>query len=193
MAFQLLELPFDSSAFADFTSANTFSFHHGKHHAGYVNKLNAAIEGSAYEGMPLNEVIRTSRESSDLAVFNNAAQHANHCFFWNCLSAEVQVLSGEIKEMIDRDFESVEIFTKQFSDAAMKLFGSGWVWLVKTEDETLEIRSYKDAETPIASDATPLLTLDVWEHAYYLDYQNNRAGFIEGFWNHVNWEFVARQ
>lgn len=188
--FELPDLPFAPDSMPDLTSAETFSFHHGKHHAGYVKKLNAAVEGTNYAGLPLAEVIISSRDG-DPGVFNNAAQHFNHAFFWNCLSPEAQGPEGPLAELIDRDFGSFDAFKEQFSDKAAKLFGSGWAWLVQNPDGTLAIAQYKDAETPEGTEHRPLLTLDVWEHAYYLDHQNNRAGFIEAFWKHVNWQFVA--
>lgn len=186
----LPDLPFAPDALSGFTSAKTFSFHHGKHHAGYVKKLNTAVEGTNYEGLPLTEVISSSRDS-DPGVFNNAAQHFNHSFFWTCLSPEGGAPTEALAELINRDFGSLDAFKEQFSEAAAKLFGSGWAWLVQTTDGKLAIKQYKDADTPEGTEDRPLLTLDVWEHAYYLDHQNNRAGFIESFWQYVNWEFVA--
>lgn len=190
--FTLPDLPFAPDALSGFTSADTFSYHHGKHHAGYVKKLNAAVEGTDYAELPLTEVIVSSR-GGDLGVFNNAAQHFNHSFFWTCLSPEGGAPDGKLAEMIDRDFGSFDAFKEQFSEAAAKLFGSGWAWLVQIPDGTLAIKQFKDADTPEGTEDRPLLTLDVWEHAYYLDHQNNRAGFIESFWQYVNWTFVAEQ
>lgn len=190
MPFELAPLPFDRSALEPWTSAGTFDFHYDKHHAGYVKKLNAAIEGSEWEGKELMEVI--SGNTSNPAIYNSAAQHFNHSFFWNCLTGEKNEPSAEFMGMLERDFGSFEAFKEQFSEKALKLFGSGWAWLVKN-GEKLEIAQYKDAETPAGTEMLPLLTLDVWEHAYYIDYRNDRASFIEGFWNHVNWEFVEKQ
>ena len=190
--FTLPELPFAPDALAPWTSEETFSFHHGKHHAGYVKKLNAAVEGTELEGKELGEVIAASR-GSNAKVFNSAAQHFNHGFFWNCLTAEGSAPEGDLAAAIDASFGSFDAFKTQFSEKAATLFGSGWAWLVKNADGSLSIEQYKDADTPVDSDKTPLLTLDVWEHAYYIDHRNARAAFIEGFWNHVNWNFVAEQ
>lgn len=189
--FTLPELTFSPEAFGDFLSAETFAFHYGKHHAGYVTKLNAAIEGTAYADQDLEEVIRVARSQGDTAVFNLAAQHANHAFFWTCLSPVTQGPDAEFEARCVRDFGSLEAMQQQFNQVAAGLFGSGWVWLVQDAAGTLQIRPYQDAHTPIASEeVTPLLTLDVWEHAYYIDYRNNRVGFIEGFWSHVDWSAV---
>ena len=127
-----------------------------------------------------------------MKVFNSAAQHFNHSFFWNCLSEKEQEASGILAAAIEHNFGSLDSFKKEFSEAAGKLFGSGWVWLVQTIEGKLVIRQYKDADTPSGTD-TPLLTLDVWEHAYYLDHQNDRVEFIKSFWNHVNWKYVQDQ
>jgi len=189
--FTLPDLPFSPSAFGAWTSEETFSFHHGKHHAGYVAKLNATVEGSAHADQSLEEVVVASRGNAK--IFNSAAQHYNHSFFWQCLQPEGGKPSGAIKEQIERDFGSVSDFQQQFSNAAATLFGSGWTWLVRGADGVLAIVQTKDAETPLGTGSVPLLTLDVWEHAYYIDHRNDRQDFIEGFWNHINWEFVNKQ
>lgn len=188
--FELPELPFANDALQPWASAETFEYHHGKHHAGYVKKLNGAVLGNAFEGKQLDEVIRESRDENQ-KIYNLSAQHFNHSFFWNCLTPESMAPDGELLELLDRDFGSVEEFKTAFTSAALGHFGSGWAWLVQTVEGTLEIRDYHDADTPAYSDVTPLLTLDVWEHAYYIDHRNDRAGFIQGFWNHVNWAFVS--
>ena len=188
--FELPALPFDPESMGSFTSAETFSYHHGKHHAGYVKKLNAAVEGSNYEGLPLMEVIISSRDSEP-GVFNNAAQHFNHSFFWECLTPEAQEPEGALKEAIEKSFGSLDGFKQQFADKAATLFGSGWAWLVQQPDGSLSIEQYNDADTPEGTEQRPLLTLDVWEHAYYLDHQNDRGAFIAAFWDHVNWSAVA--
>ncbi|HJN84804.1 MAG TPA: superoxide dismutase [Patescibacteria group bacterium] len=185
----LPELPFDTTAFKDWTSDDTFDRHHGKHHAGYVNKLNAALLDHKLADKELVDVIKSSR-GSDQKIFNLAAQHFNHSFFWNCLSESSSEPRGNLASAVDRDFGSLDAFKEQFADAAGKHFGSGWAWLVQDGDGKLKIVDTHDAETPAGTDLTPLLTLDVWEHAYYLDFKNDRAGFIAGFWNHVNWKFV---
>lgn len=189
--FELPDLPFEKNALAPWASTETFDFHHGKHHAGYVSKLNAAVLGNEFEGKNLDEVIAGSRESNP-KIYNLSAQHFNHSFFWNCLAPESAAPQGQLAEMIDRDFGSFDAFKQQFTELAAKHFGSGWAWLLK-EGDALVLRDFHDADTPAATDATPLLTLDVWEHAYYIDHRNNRGGFIEGFWNHVNWNFVSSQ
>ena len=190
MAFELPELPFEKDALAPWTSSETFDYHHGKHHAGYVTKLNAACADTACEGLPLEEVIEQTRDKTP-KIFNNAAQHWNHSFFWNCLSANASEPEGDLAELITRDFGSLDSFKETFETVALTLFGSGWAWLVKDTDGSLKIAQYKDADTPAASDVTPLLTLDVWEHAYYIDHRNDRGGFIKGFWDHVDWKKVG--
>jgi len=192
MAFLLPELPYAPDAFGQWTSAETFSYHHGKHHAAYVKKLNGAVAGTLREQMSVEQVIAETR-GKEAGVFNNAAQHWNHSFFWTCLSPESVALEGALKDAIVRDFGSVEAFMEEFEKKALTLFGSGWAWLVQGADGKLEIGQYKDAETPVGTDKTPILTLDVWEHAYYVDHRNDRAGFIKGFWAHVNWAFAAAQ
>lgn len=188
--FRLPDLLFPPDALSPWTSAETLSFHHGKHHAGYVKKLNDALVGTAHEGKSLEELIAVTR-GAEPGIFNNAAQHFNHSFFWECLSAESSAPEGELADAIARDFGSFEDFKKKFSETALKHFGSGWAWLVKTPEGTLAIKDFHDAETPAGTDDTPLLTLDVWEHAYYLDHRNDRAKFIEGFWAHVDWKHAA--
>ncbi|MFH1712545.1 MAG: superoxide dismutase [Patescibacteria group bacterium] len=190
MTFELPELPYQKDSFSDWTSAETFDFHYGKHHTGYVKKLNDAVAETEWTDKSLEEVISGNRDNP--TIFNNAAQHFNHSFFWNCLSPETMTPDGKIAEMIDRDFGSFDEFKTQFSDASLKLFGSGWAWLVLNGDK-LEIIQTSNADTPAGTDKTPLLTLDVWEHAYYIDFRNDRAKFIEGFWSHVNWKFVNKQ
>lgn len=192
MPFDLPELPFDPAGFGSWTSADTFSYHHGKHHAGYVSKLNAAVEGTDLAGKDLLEVINATRGTNP-GVFNLAAQHFNHSFFWDCLSPEGDALEGQVLELIDRDLGGLETFKKTFSDVALKHFGSGWAWLVQEPGGKLLVIDSHDANTPAGTDTKPLLTLDVWEHAYYLDFKNDRAKFIEEFWNHINWAFVNKQ
>jgi Fe-Mn family superoxide dismutase len=169
-------------------SDQTLSFHYGKHHAGYVNKLNAAIEGTPDADKSLTDIVT----SSSGGVFNNAAQVWNHTFFWNSMSPDGGGdPAGDLKTAIESSFGSVDEFKTKFSDAAATLFGSGWTWLVKG-DNGLEIVQTKDADTPLAHGKTALLTIDVWEHAYYLDYQNARPAYIETWMeNLVNWEHAA--
>ena len=188
MAFELPELPFEKQAMEPWTSAETFDYHHGKHHAGYVNKLNTAIEETAWKDADLLTIIKETRDTP--SIYNNAAQHFNHDFFWKCLSGEAQDIPEPLQQKLIENFGSVESFKEEFSQKAATLFGSGWAWLVQNGNQ-LEIAQYKDADTPAGTHNHPLLTIDVWEHAYYIDHRNNRGGFIEGFWDHVNWNFVA--
>ncbi|MBI5794271.1 superoxide dismutase [Candidatus Uhrbacteria bacterium] len=190
--FTLPDLPFAKDALTPWTSAQTLEFHHGKHHAGYVSKLNDAVVGTESVDKSLEEVIAASRDRNQ-KVFNLAAQHFNHSFFWNCLSAGGGEPSAEILKLIVRDFQSLDAFRDQFSATAAAHFGSGWAWLVQDTTGKLLVKDYHDAQTPVGTDLRPILTLDVWEHAYYLDYKNDRASFIKGFWDHVNWEFASQQ
>ncbi|MBI4437653.1 superoxide dismutase [Candidatus Uhrbacteria bacterium] len=190
--FILPDLPFAPDALAPWTSAATLAFHHGKHHAGYVSKLNEAIDGTELEGEALEEIIAASRERNQ-KVFNLAAQHFNHSFFWNSLVADAQAPSDTILKLIVRDFTSLDAFRDQFNACALAHFGSGWAWLVQDATGKLLVKDTHDAQTPVATDLRPILTLDVWEHAYYLDHQNDRARFIKGFWDHVNWAGAAEQ
>ncbi len=192
MAFDLPQLPYSPDAFGSWTSAETFSYHHGKHHAAYIKKLNDAIAGTPREAATLEALIAETR-GTEPGIFNNAAQHWNHSFFWECLSPEANEPSGALADAIIRDFGSVDAFKEAFAQKALTLFGSGWAWLVQGADGKLEIAQYKDAETPVGTDKTPILTLDVWEHAYYVDHRNDRAGFIAGFWKHANWNHAAAQ
>lgn len=190
MAFKLPKLPYAFDALEPHISKRTLEFHYGKHHKGYVDKLNELVRGKAEEKQTLEEIIRQTSG----ALFNNAAQVWNHSFFWNCLSPEG---GGEparaLADALEKRFGGVDDFKAQFTQAAATLFGSGYVWLVRTKNGTLEIVQTKDAANPITRDDKPLLTLDVWEHAYYLDYQNVRANYIEAFWNLVNWEFAEKR
>jgi Fe-Mn family superoxide dismutase len=192
MPFSLPELPFDPEELAPWTSAETFSFHHGKHHAAYINKLNAAIEGGELADKSLEEIIAATR-GQDPGVFNNAAQAWNHEMFWQSLAAEAGDPGERLTEMLERDFGSVDEFKETFDAAALSLFGSGWCWLVQTADGQLEVRQYGNAETPGGSDDRGLLPLDVWEHSYYIDHRNNRGSFVAGFWSHVNWAEIEKR
>lgn len=191
--FELPQLPFAKDSMPDFCSAETFDYHHGKHHATYVTKLNAAIEGTDYAGKDLEEVIKMSKKDGNKAVFNNAAQHFNHSFFWESLSPDKQDIGDKLMTKIKENFESLEKFNEQFTTLASTLFGAGWVWLAQTADGKLEIIQAKDAETPITDGKNVLLTIDVWEHAYYIDHRNNRGGFIAKFWDYVNWSKVEER
>ncbi|RMH67666.1 MAG: superoxide dismutase [Actinomyces sp.] len=189
MAIELPPLPWADDALEPHISARTISFHYGKHHAAYVNNLNKAIDGTDLAGKPLEEIIT----SSSGGVFNNAAQVWNHTFYWNSMSpGGGGQPSGDIAAAIDAAFGSYDAFRDQFATAAATQFGSGWAWLVKNADGGLEIMQTANADLPLAHGKTALLTIDVWEHAYYLDYQNLRPKYIETYLDHlVNWEFAA--
>lgn len=187
MTITLPELPYAKDALTPHISEETLEFHYGKHHATYVTKLNAAIEGTDFAGKDLEAIVK----SSDGGVFNNAAQIWNHTFYWNSLSSNGGgEPTGAVKDGIDAAFGSFDAFKEQFTAAAVGNFGSGWTWLVKNSDGSLAIVNTDDAETPLTTDATPILTLDVWEHAYYIDYRNVRPDYIAAYWNLVNWDFA---
>ncbi len=187
MAFQLPELPYSKDALAPHISAETLEYHYGKHHAGYVTKLNNAVEGTEFAEMSLEDVIK----KSEGGLFNNAAQVWNHTFYWNSLSPNGGgEPTGDLSNAINDAFGSFSAFKDEFSAAAAGQFGSGWAWLVKDSSGALKITTTANAETPLTDDVTPLLTCDVWEHAYYIDYRNARPKYIESFWNLVNWDFV---
>ncbi|ERJ58968.1 superoxide dismutase [Sphingobacterium paucimobilis] len=187
----LPELPYDSGALDPVITAETFDYHYGKHHAAYVNNLNGLIKDTALEGATVEAIISKSFSEGNTPLFNNAAQHWNHSFFWNCLSPDGGAAPvGEVGTLIDRDFGSFEAFKDQFSQTAVKLFGAGWAWLAQDENGVLEILAMKDAHTPLTEGKKPILTLDVWEHAYYIDYRNARPKFVENFWEVVNWDFA---
>lgn len=187
----LPELPFNKAAFGTVISEEGFDYHHGKHHNAYVNNLNNLIKDSPLAELGLEEVIKKSAEEKNTGVFNNAAQHFNHSFFWNCISPNGGgAPTGEIAKRIDHDFGSFENFKEQFSSTAVKLFGSGWCWLVADANGKLSIKAFSNADTPVITDDKPILTIDVWEHAYYIDHRNARPKFVEGFWDIVNWDFA---
>lgn len=194
MAFALPDLPYAADALAPHISAETLGFHHGKHHKTYVDKANAALPGSAYEGLSLEETIAKSWADKDMGMFNNAGQIWNHTFYWNSMSPNGGGKpTGALADAIDASFGSFENFVKEFTNAGATQFGSGWAWLV-AKDGKLEVRKTLNAETPLTeAGVTPLLTMDVWEHAYYLDYQNRRPDYMGAFLEHlVNWDFAAK-
>ncbi len=192
----LPKLPYPENAFEPRISAETFEYHHGKHHQAYVKKLNKLIEGSAFEALSLEEIIMRSHAESQTAIFNNAAQNWNHTFFWNCLSPETDQPTGELLNAINRDFGSLNDFKQQFHKKAVALFGSGWVWLVKSpvKGGRLTIESTSNADNPLIlrTARTPILTCDVWEHAYYIDYRNERPKFVEMVVDIFNWRFASQ-
>ena len=187
MKFELMPLPYEETALEPYLSAETLSYHHGKHHAGYVNKLNALIEGTEYVQKPLEHIVKYA----DGPIFNNAAQVFNHDFYWHSLSPAASSPSVELSDLIARDFGSMEAFKKAFLAAAAGLFGSGWAWLTLNREEKLAIEATSNADTPIRHGRIPLLTCDVWEHAYYIDYRNARPDYLENWWKLVNWKFVS--
>jgi len=193
MAFTLPELPYADNALEPYMSANTFSFHHDKHHAAYVNNPNKLIENTELADKSLEEIIKaTFKDSSKAGVFNNAAQVWNHTFFWSSMKpGGGGTPSGALAEKIDADFGSFDKFKEEFKNAAATQFGSGWAWLA-LDNGTLKVTKTPNAENPLAHGQTALLTLDVWEHAYYLDYQNKRPDFISTYLDSlVNWDFAA--
>jgi Fe-Mn family superoxide dismutase len=185
---ELPALPYGMDALAPHISRETLEFHYGKHHRAYVSKLNELVKNSAFEGMALADLVKKSTGP----IFNNAAQVWNHSFYWNCLSPKGGGKpAGRLAAAIDAAFGSFDQFVSQFKNSALGKFGSGWTWLVQSGDGTLTIRNSDDADNPLRWDQTPLLVCDVWEHAYYIDYRNERAKYIEAFWHLVNWDFVT--
>jgi Fe-Mn family superoxide dismutase len=189
MEHQLPELPFAKDALAPHISAETLEYHHGKHHKAYVTKLNDQIKGTKFETMELEEIIK----NSEGGIFNNAAQTWNHTFFWNCLTPKGGGYpGGKVGEMINKRWGSFDKFKEEFSKAAVSNFGSGWTWLAKNSKGDLEIMSTSNADNPMKHELEALMTIDVWEHAYYIDYRNARPDFVQAFWNLVNWDFVNK-
>jgi len=185
---KLPELPYNMDALQPYISAETLEYHYGKHHATYVSKLNSLIPDTEFESASLEEIIKNASG----AIFNNAAQVWNHNFYWNCLTpGGGGEPGGEIIKGINATFGSFKNFKERFSDSAVNNFGSGWTWLVKNQKGELEIVNTSNAGNPMTDNRQPLLTCDVWEHAYYIDYRNVRPKYVEAFWNLVNWDFVA--
>ncbi len=188
MAFELPKLPYEKNALEPYISSETLDYHYGKHHQTYVNNLNNLVAGTPDENKSLEDIII----GSEGAIFNNAAQVWNHSFYWECLSPNGgKEPSGKLLEAINEAFGSFQEFQALFTKTAISTFGSGWAWLVKNKNGKLEITSTSNADTPMKHGQKALLTCDVWEHAYYIDYRNARPKYIDGFWNLVNWEFVA--
>ena len=187
MSIELPALPYAQDALEPHISSETLEYHYGKHHKTYVDKLNGLVPGSEFEGKTLEEIVKASSGG----VFNNAAQIWNHSFYWNCLSPNGGgEATGAIAEAIEASFGSFEAFKEEFTNSAINNFGSSWTWLVKKADGSLAIVNTSNAETPLTGDDTPVLTVDLWEHAYYIDYRNARPAYMGAFWNLVNWEFV---
>jgi len=190
MAFELPSLPYAKSALAPHISEETLDFHHGKHHKTYVDNLNNLVPGTEYEGKSLEDIIKVSSGG----IFNNAAQIWNHTFYWHCLSPNGGgEPTGELADAINETFGSFENFREEFTKTSVTTFGSGWGWLVKTNEGKLELASTIGAGNPMTEGKTPLLTCDVWEHAYYVDYRNARPAYLKAFWELVNWDYVAEQ
>lgn len=190
MSFALPQLPFALDALEPFISKETLEYHYGKHHATYVNNLNKLIPGSAFEDASLEKII----QMADGGIFSNGAQVWNHTFYWNCLTpGGGGHAHGKLAEAIDRDFGSFEAFKEKFSAAAASLFGAGWAWLVSDTHGKLSIIQESNAGNPLRNGLQPVLTCDVWEHAYYIDKRNRRPAYIDDFWKIVNWEFAEKQ
>jgi Fe-Mn family superoxide dismutase len=188
MAIELPALPYDRAALEPHISAETLDYHHGKHHKAYVDNLNRLTEGTAFDGMALEEIVRQAQG----AMFDNAAQAWNHGFYWRCLKPNGGgAPDGELADRINAGFGDFARFKDEFGRLAVSNFGSGWTWLVQRADGSLGIVSSPNAVTPLTGSDTPLLVVDVWEHAYYIDYRNARAKYVESFWNLVDWDFVA--
>ncbi len=188
MTHTLPPLPYGKNALEPHISAETLEFHYGKHHQTYVTNLNNLIAGTEFENLSLEDIVKKATGG----IFNNAAQVWNHTFYWHSLSPNGGgEPTGALAEAINKAFGSFEKFKEDFSKTAITTFGSGWAWLVKNADGSLALVSTGNAATPLTAGQTPLLTIDVWEHAYYIDYRNLRPKYVEAFWNLVNWDFAA--
>ena len=197
MSFQLPDLSYDHDALEPYIDSKTMQIHHGKHHAGYTSKLNAAIEGTDLEGKSIEEILKTL-DMSNSAVRNNGGGYYNHCLFWDIMSPNTGGLpTGDLEEAINKSFGSFEEFKSKFSAAAGTRFGSGWAWLCVHSNGDLEVCSTANQDNPLMSgegcDGAPILGIDVWEHAYYLNYQNRRPDYVNAFFNVINWESVAKK
>jgi superoxide dismutase, Fe-Mn family len=193
-AFAPIKLPYAESALEPVVSAKTISFHYGKHHKAYADKLNELVAGTPYEQMSLEEIVKKSAgNDKDKAIFNNAAQVWNHDFYWQSMAPKGGEPSGKIADALKSSFGGIKEFKEAFAKAAVAQFGSGWAWLVKGKDGKLEITTTSNADTPIAHGKTALLTADVWEHAYYLDYQNRRPDHVKDWLDKLaNWSFAEK-
>jgi len=187
MKHQLMELPFNLQALEPYISKETLQYHHGKHHATYVNNLNNLIENTQYETMSLEEIIK----NADGGIFNNAAQVYNHNVYFKGMCSKNTEPSEELQKKIEEEFESMATFKEAFLNAAATLFGSGWVWLSVTPSGSLVIEQMSNADNPLLGENTPLMTCDVWEHAYYIGYRNLRQTYLKNWWELINWDFVS--
>ena len=188
MPFNLKNLPYPADALAPHISKETLEFHHGKHHATYVKKLNELVAGTPFAKMTLEDVVRKSSGPT----FNNAAQAWNHDFYWSCMTPGGSKPSGALAKAIDTSFGSFAAFEKEFKEKATAKFGSGWTWLVKGKDGKLAVKNSDDADNPLKWDQAAILVCDVWEHAYYIDRRNERPKYIDAFWALANWDFAAK-
>ncbi len=189
MQHQLMELPYEAGALEPLMSAETLQYHHGKHHAGYINKLNSLIKETPYESMNLEDIIR----QADGAIFNNASQVFNHNYFFKGLTKEQHKPSAELLSLIEGEYGSMDTFKNLFFEKATGLFGSGWVWLSVDKEKRLHIHKMCNANSPLRFGLFPLMTCDVWEHAYYIDHRNARPKYLEAWWELVNWQFVSEK
>ena len=190
MAFELPPLPYEKTALEPYISAETLDYHHDKHHAGYVANVNKLIPGTEFENASLEDIIMKAPAGG---IFNNGAQVWNHTFYFNCMAPNAGgEPGGELAKAIADTFGSFESFKEKYTASAAGNFGSGWTWLVKDSNGALSIVNTSNAANPMRDGLTPLLTVDVWEHAYYIDYRNARPKYLENFWNVVNWDFVAK-
>ncbi len=189
---ELPELPYSLDALEPYVSRETMDYHYDRHHRAYVDKLNELVKSTGLEHASLEDIIRATRPAPGgfNPIFNNAAQAWNHAFYWHCMSPGASIPGAVLSEAANARFGSVEGLRREFTRVALNTFGSGWTWLVGGADGGLEIVSTNDADTPLTQGKVPLLTCDVWEHAYYIDYRNARAEYLTGFWNVVNWNFV---
>lgn len=191
MAFELPKLPYSKDALEPYISEETLEYHYGKHHQAYVNKTNKLIADTEYEGLELEDIIKKAPAGP---IYNNAAQIWNHTFYWNGMRPQGGgEPKGQVADAIHNQFGSFEAFQEKFTESATTHFGSGWTWLVKNADGSLEVYSTVNADNPLSEGKTPLLTCDVWEHAYYIDTRNDKGKYVNNFWNLVNWDYVEEQ
>ena len=189
MTFELEPLPFAIEGLAPHISKETLEYHHGKHHQAYVNKLNDLLPGTEFENMSLEDLVL----KADGGIFNNAAQIWNHNFYWQSLSDQDEAIDPQVQGLLDEYFGSIDLFKKEFTKQALGQFGSGWAWLVLNEKEQLEIMTTSNADNPLCHGKKPLLTCDVWEHAYYIDTRNSRPNYLNNYWEVVNWNLIKAQ
>ena len=193
MALTLPKLPYELDELSPYLSEETLSLHYFKHHKGYVDKANHLIHGTPYDDMAAEDIIikTAHQKGQEKSIFENTAQAWNHSFYWNCMcAAHQQRPTNAMEKVLHHNFGGFDNFIEKYSQACVNLFGSGWAWLVKTSQDRLEIMPLSNAETPVADDLMPILACDVWEHAYYIDYHNDRKQYVKNFWKVLNWDFV---